>query len=79
MCSYVRRQWGVGGVRGTHPLVHGWQVPDVADEGPARHHSEQIVDHAVLGAVPKSVSKLWVILQRCREERIRQKMTRKAI
>lgn len=47
----------------THLLMHGWQVPDVADEGPAGHHPEQVTDHAVLGAVPESVSKLWVILK----------------
>lgn len=50
--------------RHTHLLVHGWQVPDITDEGPAGHHPQQVVDHAVLGAVPESISKLWVILRK---------------
>lgn len=45
-----------------HLLVHGGQVPDVADQGPAGHHPQQVVDHAVLGAVPKGVSKFGVVL-----------------
>lgn len=46
----------------THLLVHGWQVPDIAYKGPAGHHPQQVTDHAVLGTVPESISKLWVIL-----------------
>lgn len=46
----------------THLLVHCRQVPDVADKGPAGHHPQQVVDHAVLGAIPKCISKLWVVL-----------------
>lgn len=58
----------------THLLVHGRQVPDITDEGPAGHHPQQVTDHAVLGAVPESISELWVILRKenthkCGEER----------
>lgn len=49
--------------RYTHLLVHGWQIPDVTDEGPAGHHPQQVTNHAVLGTVPESISKLWVILK----------------
>jgi len=43
--------------------VHGRQVPDVEDQGPAGHHPQQVTDHAVLGTVPESVSELWVVLR----------------
>lgn len=42
--------------------MHGRQVPDVADNGPGGHHEEDVVQHAVLGAVPESFSKLDVVL-----------------
>lgn len=48
----------------THLLIHGRQVPDITDEGPAGHHPQQVTDHAVLGAVPESISKLRVILRK---------------
>lgn len=47
----------------THLLVHGWQVPHITDKGPAGHHPQQVIDHTVLGTVPESISKLWVILK----------------
>lgn len=53
----------------THLLVHGRQVPDVTDEGPAGHHPQQVTDHAVLGAVPESISKLYVILRKVQKHR----------
>ena len=42
--------------------MHGGQVPDIADDGPGRHHQEDVVEHAVLGAVPESLSKLDIVL-----------------
>lgn len=54
----------------SHLLMHGWQVPDIADEGPAGHHPQQVTDHAVLGAVPESISELWVILREVQEHRV---------
>lgn len=47
----------------THLLMHSGHVPHVAHDGPAGHHPQQVADHAVLGAVPESISKLWVILK----------------
>lgn len=47
----------------THLLVHSRHVPHVAHDGPAGHHPQQVTDHAILGAVPESISKLWVILK----------------
>ena len=47
----------------THLLVHGRQVPNVADDGPAGHHPQQIADHVVLTAVPEGIPKLGVVLQ----------------
>lgn len=43
---------------------HWGQVPDTADNGPAGHHPQEVGHHAILAAVPKGISKLWVILQR---------------
>lgn len=51
-------------LHGTHLLVHGRHVPHIADDGPAGHHPQQVTDHAVLGAVPESISKLWVVLKK---------------
>ena len=42
--------------------MHGGQVPDIADDGPGRHHQEDVVEHAVLGAVPESLSELDIVL-----------------
>lgn len=47
----------------THLLMHSGHVPHVAHDGPAGHHPQQVTDHAILGAVPESISKLWVILK----------------
>lgn len=44
--------------------MHGRHVPHIADDGPAGHHPQQVTDHAVLGAVPESISKLWVVLKK---------------
>lgn len=41
---------------------HGWQIPHVTDDGPARHHHVQVADHPIVGAVPEGISKLWIIL-----------------
>lgn len=59
MCACV---CSIASAHHTHLLVHGWKVPDITDEGPAGHHPQQVTDHAVLGTVPESISKLWVIL-----------------
>lgn len=47
----------------THLLMHSRHVPHVAHDGPAGHHPQQVTDHAILGAVPESISKLWVVLK----------------
>lgn len=52
----------------THLLVHGRHVPHIADDGPAGHHPQQVTDHAVLGAVPESISKLWVVLKKKKKD-----------
>ena len=44
-------------------LVHGRQVPDVTDDGPARHHQVQVLHHWVATAVPESITKIGIILQ----------------
>lgn len=44
--------------------AHRRQVPHTADDGPATHHSEQIIHHPKLTAVPEGVPKPRVILQK---------------
>ena len=46
----------------TYLSVHGGQVPDAADNGPAAHHPEEVVDHPKLTAVPEGILKTRVIL-----------------
>ena len=46
----------------TYPPGHGGQVPHVDHDGPAGHHSQQVVHHVVLGTVPEGISKTRVIL-----------------
>lgn len=36
--------------------MHRRQVVDVHDDGPARHHEHEILEHRVLGAVPERVT-----------------------
>lgn len=45
-----------------HLTGHGRQVPHAAHDRPAAHHSEQIVHHPELTAVPERLAKPWVIL-----------------
>lgn len=42
---------------------HGWQIPHVADDGPAGHYSQEVAHYSVLAAVPEGVTELGVILQ----------------
>lgn len=56
---FHKRSWGC--VCG-HLTGHGRQVPHAADDRPAAHHSEQIVHHPELTAVPERLAKPRVIL-----------------
>lgn len=62
----------------THLLMHSGHVPHVTHDGPAGHHPQQVADHAILGAVPESISKLWVVLKiKKNTEMLRKNWTRK--
>ena len=58
----------VDGVLSVTPL-HRRQVPDVADDGPRRHHHVDVGQHPVLARVPEGVTKLWVVLDGDRIDR----------
>lgn len=41
---------------------HGREVPHIDDDGPARHHPQQVTNHVVFAAVPESISEPRVVL-----------------
>ena len=49
--------------------MHGRQVPDVAHNGPGRHHHVDVGQHVVLGAVPERFPKLGIVLDGHGEDR----------
>ena len=42
--------------------VHWGEIPHVTHDGPGGHHHVDVGEHVVLGAVPESLSELWVVL-----------------
>lgn len=46
-----------------HLSVHGWKVPNAADDGPAAHHPQQIIHQTELTAVPEGIPKPRIILK----------------
>lgn len=41
--------------------MHRWQVVDVDDDRPARHHQHQVLEHRMLGAVPERVAEPEIV------------------
>lgn len=46
----------------SHLSRHGRKVPHAADDGPAAHHTQQVVHHSKLAAIPEGISKSGIIL-----------------
>ena len=46
----------------SHLSRHGGKVPHAADDSPAAHHSQQVVDHSKFTAIPEGISKSGIIL-----------------
>lgn len=42
--------------------THGRKIPHAAHDGPAAHHTQQVIDHPILAAVPEGVSKPGIVL-----------------
>lgn len=47
----------------SHLSRHGRKVPHAADDSPAAHHTQKVVDHPELAAIPESISKAGIILR----------------
>lgn len=47
---------------GSHLSTHGGKIPHAAHNSPAAHHTQQVVDHSVLAAVPEGVSETGIVL-----------------
>lgn len=47
----------------SHLSVHGWKVPNAADNGPAAHHPQQITHQTELTAVPEGIPEPRIILK----------------